>query len=148
MNSLELRKYLHNKNEKNIFKGVYSSNNLPNSFSVPAAFIVNLSPTYSPGTHWVVIYIEKNHNIDYFDSFGIPPRETSILSFLKRHGKTIFYTNQQIQHILSRNCGKFSAVFVMFKILNKPTEYFLRLFTRNLILNDLLIENYFMYFLN
>jgi hypothetical protein len=148
MNSLQLNDYFSAKNNHKIFKGVYSSDNLPNLFSIPAAFIVNLSPSNSEGTHWISIFIDENHNIEYFNSFGIPPKETSIIKFLERHGRTIRYVNNQIQHLMSKNCGKFAAVFIMFKMLNRPTENFIGLFNRNLILNDMLIENYFLYFNN
>jgi hypothetical protein len=148
MNSIQLNEYLSAQNENNIFKGVFSSDTLPNSFTIPAAFIVNLSPSTSIGTHWISIFIDKYHNIDYFDSFGLPARVTTILSFLKRHGRKIRYVNNQLQHLISKNCGKFAAVFVIFKILNKSTEHFIELFNQNLIINDLLIENYYNYFHN
>ncbi len=146
MNSLELAEYFQGKNQKQIFKGVYSSNNLPNSFTLPAAFIINLSPTNLPGTHWVVIFIDKQRHLEYFDSFGIYPQVPNILAFMKKQSRKITCTNQQLQHITSKNCGKFASVYVMFKLSEKSTSHFLNLFSKNLIINDRLIENYFMYF--
>jgi len=53
--------------------GIYSVDTLPKQVEYPAALIVNLSPSTSPGTHWTAIYINKHGRGQYFDSFGNEP---------------------------------------------------------------------------
>jgi hypothetical protein len=142
MYSNEIDEFFRNKNDKNIYKGVFSADHLPNSFLLPAAFIVNLSPSTVPGSHWVSIFIDEDRNVEYFDSFGIEPQIPSIISFMKRHGKNIFYTNQQLQHLSSKNCGKYAIVFLLFKMSKKPTSHFINLFNKNSSINDIVIEKF------
>lgn len=57
MDTISIRKYIRPYQRRNIFKGVYLRDVLPTSFSLPAAFVINLSQHNEPGTHWVAIYI-------------------------------------------------------------------------------------------
>lgn len=54
---------------QSIFKGVFPCDSLPNQFSLPAIFVINLSPHTEGGTHWVAVYIPVNRIAYYFDSF-------------------------------------------------------------------------------
>ena len=58
------------------WKGVYSINELNKiPVSKRMSFIMNLSPDYKAGTHWVAIYIDTTHDqaVEYYDSFGEDP---------------------------------------------------------------------------
>ena len=66
---------------KDGWKGVYSVNELNEiPVSKKMSFIMNLSPDYKKGTHWVAVYIDakKDMSVDYFDSFGRDPNEETL----------------------------------------------------------------------
>ena len=51
--------------------GVYAAEHIPKILSPPAAFVTNLDTANKPGSHWIVIYIDKNGYGVYFDSYGL-----------------------------------------------------------------------------
>lgn len=129
-----------------IFKGVFPCDRLPKRFSLPAAFVVNLSGHNSRGSHWIGLFINKNRDAEYFDSFGFPPSQKNILSFLKAHCKKITFNKKQIQHIVSSKCGKFVILFILCKMYDKNVEEILKKFSTNLSVNEVVIEHIFNYF--
>lgn len=129
-----------------IFKGVFPSDMLPKKFSLPAAFIINLSHHDSKGSHWVGLYINKEKNAEYFDSFGFPPNQKEIVKFIRLNSRGFSFNNKQIQHINSNKCGKFVILFILIKMYNKNLKEILDKFSSNLGVNELVIENLFKYF--
>lgn len=128
-----------------IFKGVFPCDSLPNQFSLPAIFIINLSPHNEPGSHWVSIYISPNRNAFYFDSFGFSIKNEYILRFLREQAIRVTFNEKQLQHITSTKCGKFCCVFAI-AILNKSSiSSFMNKFSKNLFVNDIVIENMYKY---
>lgn len=149
MIGLEIENFIKPFNKKYIFKGVYSADTLPckNKFTLPAAFVVNLSPISSPGSHWCSIYITKCTKIAYyFDSYGFPVKTPSIIRWLKKVCKKVIFNPCQIQHYNSNYCGLYSSVFVIFCIKKKTMKSFIELFSKNLIVNDITVRQYFNYF--
>lgn len=71
----------------NIFKGVFPCDELPKNFTLPAAFVINLSKHNSRGSHWVGLFIDKQRNAEYFDSFGFQPNQSEIIQFIKLKSK-------------------------------------------------------------
>lgn len=65
---------------KKEFGGVFSSDTLPKKKGKFNAFIVNLDAKILPGSHWISIYFHENVS-NYFDSYGLPPRNRYILQF-------------------------------------------------------------------
>jgi hypothetical protein len=144
MNTFQLIDYMQNSNTSNIFKGVFPSDKLPNSFSLPAGFIINLSPSTSEGSHWVAIYIDRFQRCEYFDSFALPLNNKQIQEFINKHSKSQYFSDVQLQHLRSNKCGKFAAVFLNYRMRNK--SLFDYLFSKNLMINEKLIEEYYNYF--
>lgn len=132
---------------QNIFKGVFPCDALPKRFSLPAAFVVNLSTHDSKGSHWIAIYIERSRAAEYFDSFGLPPTQKHIQYFLQVNSKCVKYNKKQIQHIVSNKCGKYVIVFVLCKMYGKDVNEIFEKFSLNLIVNDIIIENLLNYFI-
>ena len=59
MYSYEIETLIKKFDKNNIFKGVYSSNNIPTLHAKKdSAYVINLSPVNSPGSHWVGIFIK------------------------------------------------------------------------------------------
>ena len=72
MNRRQLRWILSgNKFTKLFFRGVFAIDemNLIKTVSYPSSFVINLDPSYKPGSHWVAVYFDKNGVSEYFDSF-------------------------------------------------------------------------------
>lgn len=113
----EIENFIQPYNNQHIFKGVYSADTLPskNKFTLPAAFIVNLSNSSSAGSHWISIYISKYNIIGYyFDSYGFAPKINTIIKWLRNVYNKVIFNKYQIQHYKSRLCGFYSSVFVIF----------------------------------
>lgn len=73
------------------FHGVFSSDRLPELpvKQRPAALVVNTDPSRRPGEHGIAIYLPKCGPVEYFDSYGKPPKVDSVRTFLVRNGGTI-----------------------------------------------------------
>lgn len=129
-----------------IFKGVFPCDELPKKFTLPAAFVINLSKHNSRGSHWIGLFINKDRKAEYFDSFGFQPNQSEIIRFIKLNSKEYSFNNKQIQHISSNKCGKFVILFILAKMYNKNFGEILEKFSSNLGVNEVVIENLFHYF--
>lgn len=116
---------------------------LPSQFSLPAGFVINLSPGNHSGTHWVAIYINECGHGTYFCSFAMLPRVRHIQHFIRAHCKTIKYNGMQLQSQHSVFCGEYAAMFLIHSFNGLGLTHFQKYFSTNLILNDLLIRKMF-----
>ena len=41
--------------------------------SYPSSDVINLDPSYKPGSHWVAVYFDRNGEGEYFNSLGRYP---------------------------------------------------------------------------
>lgn len=145
MDTISIREFIDPHQRTRIFKGVFPCDSLPHSFTLPAAFVINLSPHDEPGTHWVALYISREGTAFYFDSFGLKPTNNHIAAFIKMHAKSYKYNKRQIQHISSNKCGRFCCVFIVAVLKNSSIDRFIRRFGINLYVNDFIIENMYNY---
>lgn len=145
MDTISIRDYIKPYQRQNIFKGVFPCDCMPNSFSLPAAFVINLSPHDEPGTHWVSLYISQSGYAFYFDSFGMKPTNFYINAFLKMHTKNVMFNKKQLQHISSNKCGQFCCVFVVSALKECSIDNFISRFGLNLYVNDFTLENMYNY---
>lgn len=145
LTTLDILKLIEPFKRLNIFKGVFACDNLPSKFSTPAAFVINLSRHNSRGSHWVGLYIYKNGTAEYFDSFGFYPIQYEIQLFIRKHCKNLVYNKKQIQHISSNKCGKFVYLFILVKMYEFDFNNILNMFSINLTVNDIIIENILSY---
>lgn len=146
MNTIELNQFLYKFPINKIFKGVFASDCLPLNVKLPFACIINLSTSKQIGSHWVSLYIDENHHCEYMDSYGLKPKIKYIIYFIKMHSKTLSINNIQLQHVASNTCGKYAAIFLLYKINGGTLHNFTKLFSKNTFINDLSINNYFKYF--
>lgn len=153
MNSIEIQSVINShqyhqqkQKQKSVFRGVFACDDLPKRFTSPAAFIINLSRKYDPGSHWVALCINDNGLAYYFDSFGMPPKNTFINHFIRMNSNKLIFNRRQIQHITSTKCGKYCCVFVVTFLKNYSSNMFLKKFSTNLYINEIVIENMFNYF--
>ena len=78
MNTLQIRKVL-TKRVK-YFQGVY-----PLVFTIhtyKAILVINLDKHYMPGSHLVAVCFSDSGYVEYFESFGLPPLNLEIISYL------------------------------------------------------------------
>lgn len=129
-----------------IFKGVFPCDTLPTQFTLPAAFVINLSGHDSRGSHWVGLFIDCNNEAEYFDSFGFPPLQNHIQYFIHSYSKTLTFNSKQFQHIVSNKCGKYVILFILCKMYGKNVDEVFEKFSSNLAVNEIVIENLFKYF--
>lgn len=145
MDTISIREYIRPYQRQNIFKGVFPCDSLPTNFSLPAVFVINLSPHNEPGTHWIALYISRNGDAFYFDSFGMKPSNFHIIAFLKMHTKTVDFNRKQLQHLSSNKCGQFCCVFIVSVLKNCSINSLISRFGLNLFVNDFIVENMYKY---
>jgi hypothetical protein len=112
------------------WKGTYNIdelNKIPLSHKM--SFIMNLSPSYKKGTHWVAVYIDTKNDksVEYYDSYGEDPP----LEFM-RNIKTLinklhpeYYLKFKINKIVdqranSQTCGYHCINFLLDRYKGKP----------------------------
>ena len=137
--SIEIENYL--KDQKG-FLGCFASDDLP-SFpkKLPASLIINTHKKNQPGEHWLAIVLTKNKCF-YFDSFGVPIMEETIVSYLQQKYQKVTINNECIQHFNSTSCGLFCIAFIK-HVKSKPSfETFISKFNLfDLLQNDNIILN-------
>ena len=97
------------------FKGVYAIDEMKliKTISYPSSFVINLDPSYKPGSHWVAMYFDRNGVGEYFDSFAhYPPHKAEHFVYL--HAKRWQYIRMQVQEIYTTTCGQF-IVFCIYQ---------------------------------
>ena len=79
---------------------------LPKNTKRPCAIVVNTHPSDKPGEHWVAIYLKTNDKGEYFDSYGLPPLEPRIESFMNESCMNGWkYNAVALQDANSTTCG-------------------------------------------
>ena len=78
-------------------------------------YIVNTDNSDQPGEHWVAIYFNKDNTAYYFDSYGIPPSQREIQSFLERHGRYT-WNFMRLQEDFTSVCGLYCVYALHFLV--------------------------------
>ena len=137
--SIEIESYL--KDQKG-FLGCFASNDLP-SFpkQLPASLIVNTHKKNQPGEHWLALVLTKQKCF-YFDSFGVPIMEETIVSYLQQKYEKVTINNECIQHLYSESCGLYCIAFVKNVRSKTSFETFISKFNLlDLLKNDNIVLN-------
>lgn len=126
---------------------MWASDKLPtHTFSKPAYFIVNTHPNHLPGEHWLTLTVEENVVSTFFDSFGLSPESLhypqTILHFLQRGSRFIYYHDRQIQHPLSIVCGEHCIFQLFHRAQGLSYQSVLNLYDDNYAKNDLMASNF------
>lgn len=104
------------------FAGVMMNDQLPQNINKNEIWnaVINLmnTPTEQEraegrnGTHWVCVYNDpKSHQIEYFDSYGLPPTQ-NVLNFLKSTHKEVVMNNSMLQRLGTGPCGYFCCYYI------------------------------------
>lgn len=139
----EIVEFLERKKMEKFVK-VVASDCLPDRVSNNTGLIVNLSPSFEAGSHWVSIYTDSEGNSTYFCSYGMRPRVASILKFLKVKCRSVNFVDACLQRINSQLCGEYCLVFLSHALqYQTPLKSFLEMFSHNAVYNDWLVEKLF-----
>jgi hypothetical protein len=94
------------------FLGVFPSDELPKQFPPDSGLIINYEPSSMGGSHWTCAFKNRNNEVYYVDSFGLPA-PLKIESWLRQHKFSNYTWNPiQFQEITSKRCGEFSVWFL------------------------------------
>lgn len=93
-----------------VFKGVFAFDQIPEK-ALPGYYIINLDPSYKPGSHWVCAKIIKGKRNIFFDSYGFPPKGEKLKIFL---GKNTQHNKKRLQNSFSTACGQWCLFFMYF----------------------------------
>lgn len=124
------------------FAGVYASDRLPQHVPFyPCAMVWNTDPARRPGQHWVAVYIETpGGDIDYFDSYGLPPLLPSFQRFIftnlnleigrqqrQRRQRGLYYHFNPVtfQGMDTSVCGHYCLFFLLLRCQRWPMTYIL-----------------------
>ena len=142
MNTKEIDTYLKKDPVcKDIFHGVYSSDNVPIVTHLPALIVCNTDLKRGPGEHWIVIYLDKEGRGEYFDSFGRKPQENFEL-YLNRHCTSWIYCKKQLQSVVSRFCGHYCIFYCLYRCRDVSLVKIEGLFTKDTGLNYDIVHNF------
>ena len=127
------------------FRGVYAIDEMKSIkfVSYPSSFVINLDPSYKPGSHWAAVYFDKNGVGEYFDSFAHYPLN-EVVHFLRLHAKGWQYNSMQVQELYTTTCGQFVVFYIYQKSRGLTLEAILRKYhnTHNKLRNDLLVRDF------
>jgi len=119
------------------FDGVFSSDRLP---SQPRLLVSNTDPSDMPGEHWIAIYVDYGGRYgEYFDSLGRRPTD-AFERYMDEHCREWTFNCKQLQSITSRFCGHYCACFCILRSRGVDMRRFLRYFTRDTGLNDVVVH--------
>lgn len=133
MNTLQIQKQLRGYKK---FNGVYPADSIPH-LAVGEAVIVNTDPHDKPGEHWIAMYMSEEGELEYFDSFGLPPLSTNIQEYISKSPHISFsYSTIQLQHEDSETCGNHCIAYVKHRLSGHPLICLIAHYTKNSKTND------------
>ena len=115
--------------------------------SLPVYLIVNFDNSYSRGTHWIALRIDKRR-LEIFDPLGFnslrwPNTPHLLLDFLHKFSiHRSIYTSKEIQPYSSTRCGFYCIFFVIYRTVHTFSDC-TRYFSNILIKNDKLLFDFF-----
>ena len=95
------------------FCGVYSSDNMKDPMSYPTYLIVNFSPSFKRGTHFIAMIFDEEQNCTYFDPLGLGTMPKTIQDFMKKNSKNVKKVHRPIQSPFSSFCGFYCMLAIM-----------------------------------
>lgn len=129
---------------RRVFKGVYSIDHLPELTSLPSSIVVNTDKKSGKGKHWVVVSVDAWSRGYFFDSYGFPPLQSALLTFMKENCDVWQYSSTPVQSIASVKCGQFCLFYLYHTARGQPVSRVLSPFsTSNPRVNDLIVSRWY-----
>ena len=146
MNTLQLLNVLQSDPfTKSVFTSVLPSDHLPDTVSEkPRGFIVNVDSSDGPGTHWIAIYLTRDGEGEFMDSYGQQPSNYSenFETFLKNNSSTFTYNKYVLQSPWSSVCGQYCLFYALHRCRNIPMSTIINMFTNDKEWNDMLVRDF------
>ena len=128
---------------KHDFRGVYACDQLPKRYVPrPSAFVVNTDPSTLPGEHWVAIYITRDGEGEYFDSYGQPVKLPEIKTFLKKNARRTYHNRRPLQGPWTAVCGQYCIFFLLQRCRGLTMTKIVNLFSLDKRDNDVLVNDF------
>lgn len=134
---------------KNIYNGVLSRDEIKYiDKSKESLHVVNSDPSYLPGTHWFVIYI-NNQYCEIFDSLGKDPKQYGydLKLFMNKYDKTV-YSKKQVQASESNICSIFCIYFCFYRLRGYSFEQIIATFSNDQNNNESMMNTFFIWYLD
>ena len=115
-----------------LFRGVYARDEFINRIDdvdddddddSTRLYVCNLDKSHQPGSHWVVIEHTADKDINYFDSYGLPPIFTDLYSKLVQMSKNRLRWNiDTLQEFNTNVCGQYCLLYCLLRARNYQFE--------------------------
>ena len=126
--------------------GVFPADQLPEITEFPGSFIANTDESTKDGQHWVAFYVVDGKNVEYFDSYGLKPKNKHFVNYLKKFKKKS-YNTKRLQGPLSTTCGQYALTFIFQRSLGISMKEFVEIFSKHdFHENDHLVQNMVEYY--
>ena len=126
-----------NPRTRHIFRGVFSINELVTKpKKLPAAYVYNTFPRHNKSVgHWVALFVTKTNEIEFFDSYGLPPPQ-KLLKMVRQWSRKISWNKIKFQNYTSNVCGLYAVYYLHFKSYNWTLRQIQNHFSKNAFEND------------
>lgn len=143
----EIARIYKKKYKKKLFYHVSACDLLPKELPIDrdCIFVINLDVSSQSGSHWVALFIsatnqskknKKCRHSMYFDSYGLPPSNTHIRSFIKKNSNYTSWNHKKLQSDYSIVCGIYCIIWCLSVINNDGFSCFFNEFNKNYDSND------------
>ena len=128
---------------RDVFVGVYPRDHLPHSVkNYPSAYVCNTALHTDEGEHWVVIFVDRNGQGEYFDSFGLPPLYMRFVNFLDTQCTSWTFNEIQLQGLTSTMCGHHCVFYLLHRCRDIPMSRIVHMFGSDVRDNDVLVDDF------
>ena len=125
------------------FQGVYPINQLPHVVEPPAFIIVNTDVHNLPGTHWMVLFVDKDLSGEVFDSLAYPLCN-AVIRFMNRHTRHWTFNRLSYQYPLSPTCGVFVLYYVTQRLYYDSLKQFCNTLSTDMFVNERLMHKFYL----
>ena len=125
------------------FLGCFPMNELPPfPRTLPSSLIVNTDFSTGRGEHWLALILKDDRCL-FFDSFGVPLLDETLIEYLSSYYDSVTYSNVAVQDFRSEKCGEFCILFIKNVKDRKTFRNFLSKFnTIDLLQNDFIVNSW------
>lgn len=144
MNSVQIDFILKNdKFAKYMYLGIIPSDSLAKvDVTQNGFFVVNIDPSYSPGSHWICVYLFKGA-CEVFDSLGINPLKYGLHfhNFFTEFDN-IEFSEHRLQDTNAVTCGIYVLFYCMYRSRGYSLNFIIEVFSKNVKHNDELMMHF------
>lgn len=155
MNTSEIQRFLDitnaNRDCKMFVCAIDKLGDVKMSLDFDYGFVLNLSHSSEPGSHWIGLYMKRGDDGEYkgsyYDSYGFAPKSFYLQDFINMKCSSFLYNDRQTQQLRSKVCGMYASCFILHMSNNGTLLEFKNKFSKRLLLNDIFIQKNYNYML-